>query len=247
MIEPRELGFDLGVEEDHLGWRKKIAHLLAERRVRELSLIGVDDVQEGLGGEQEELADRLGVHPAGEDGRADVEHLLRLLGRGKRLDALLVDPRFLLQSRDGLLERLQVSEDELGVDRLEILRRIDAALDVHDVGIGEGAQHLADRVGLADVRQELVAQPGALARTLDDAGDIDERHRRGEDPLRGEDLREYGETRVGHFHNTGVGLDGREGVIGSEDVVLRQRIEERGLADVREPDDADSESHERRS
>ena len=243
VVEAGELGLDLGVEEDDLGGCEQVAHLLPERRVREFGLIGVDDVQERLGSEEEELADGLGVHPRGEDRRAGVEDLLRLLGRREDLDAVLVDARFLLQARDGLLERLQVGEDELGVDRLEVFRRVDATFDVDDVRIGERAQHLADRVGLADVRQELIAEPGALARSLDDARDVDEGHGRGKDALRPEDLREYGEPRVGHLDDPRVRLDRRKGVVGGEDVVLRECIEERRLADVGETDDADGERH----
>src|SRR5207248_245063 len=44
-----------------------------------------------------------------------------------------------------------------------------------------------------------------------------------------------------------VRLDRREGVVGREHLGLRQRVEERRLADVGEPDDADGESHGDRS
>ena len=57
-----------------------------------------------------------------------------------------------------LLDRLEVGQDELGVDRLDIARRIDPGVDVDDVVVVEGAHHLADGVGLADGGQELVAQ-----------------------------------------------------------------------------------------
>jgi hypothetical protein len=50
----------------------------------------------------------------------------------------------------------------------------DPPVDVHDVVVLEDPDHLADRVAVADVGQELVAQALALARALDDAGDVDE-------------------------------------------------------------------------
>ena len=46
-------------------------------------------------------------------------------------------------------------------------------------GVFEAAHHLDDRVDFADVREELVAEPFALARALDQAGDVDELDRRG--------------------------------------------------------------------
>ena len=56
-----------------------------------------------------------------------------------------------------------------------------------------------DRVGLADVREELVAEPLPLARALHDAGDVDERHRRGHDPLAVEELGERVSRASGRF------------------------------------------------
>ena len=60
--------------------------------------------------------------------------------------------------------------------------RVDPALDVDHVVVVEGSHHLADGVGLADGRQELVAQPLALRGAPHDPGDVDERHRGRHDP-----------------------------------------------------------------
>ena len=61
------------------------------------------------------------------------------------------------------------------MDCLDVAGRADPPLDVDDVRVAEGTDHLADRVGLADVGKELVPEAGALARALDYAGDVDER------------------------------------------------------------------------
>ena len=62
--------------------------------------------------------------------------------------------------------------------------RVDVAGDVDDFGVMEAADHVQDRVGLADVREELVAQAFALAGAFDDAGDVDELHGGGDDGVR---------------------------------------------------------------
>ena len=49
-----------------------------------------------------------------------------------------------------------------------------------DVGVLEAADDLDDRVDFADVGEELVAEPFALARALHQAGDVDELDRRRE-------------------------------------------------------------------
>ena len=94
-----------------------------------------------------------------------------------------------------LLERLHVGQDELGHDGLSIARGVDEIARVvglaHDVRVLEIANHLADGIALADVRQELVAQARALGGgTLDQAGDVDKLDRRGNDAARMHDVGE---------------------------------------------------------
>ena len=183
----------------------------------------------------------------GVEGVALLEHLLGGEGVLVRGLGLLLDPRLLLEARDGLLEGLQVGEDQLGVDRLDVRARRDLAVDVHHVAVLEGAHDLADGVGLADVGEELVAQPLPLGRAAHDAGDVDEGHRGREDLLAAEDLRQPREPLVGERDDAHVGVDRRERVVRREDVVLGQGVEHRRLADVRETDDSDLKCHEAES
>ena len=77
-----------------------------------------------------------------------------------------------------LSDGFQVGQHQLGVDRVDVADRVDGALDVDDVGVLEAADDVQDRVHLADVREELVAQPFAGAGAADDAGDVDHAQRR---------------------------------------------------------------------
>ena len=74
-----------------------------------------------------------------------------------------------LEAALGLLE---VGKDQLGFDDLDVGDGIHAALGVHDVGIAMRAHDVDDRVGLADVGQEAVAQALALVGAGDQAGDV---------------------------------------------------------------------------
>ena len=68
---------------------------------------------------------------------------------------------------------LEVGVDQLGLDRLDVAQRIDPALGVDDVRSSWCARTTcSDRVGLADVGQELVAEPLALVRARDEARDV---------------------------------------------------------------------------
>lgn len=71
-------------------------------------------------------------------------------GRGARLD--------------DLLDAFEVLGAQLRVDDLHVVHGVDAVLDVRDVGVLEGAQHVEDAVDGRDVAQERVAQALALRR-----------------------------------------------------------------------------------
>jgi GAF domain-containing protein len=111
-------------------------------------------------------------------------------------------------------------------------------------GAGEHPDDLADRVGLADVGEELVAEALALGGALDDAGDVQEVHRRRDDLLRVEQLGQCRQPRVRHADHPDVRLDRGEGVVRREDVVLRQCVEKSRLAHVGQADDADLQTHD---
>ena len=147
----------------------------------ELGVVDVEHVDERLGGQQVQLAQRLEVEAGRRRRVAPALSTLERLARPRRpWWRLPLASRTSFSSRGSAFStRLQVGQDQLGVDRLDVVGRVDPAVDVGDVGVLEHPDHLADRVGLADVGQELVAQTLPLGGALDDAGDVDEGDRRG--------------------------------------------------------------------
>jgi hypothetical protein len=103
-----------------------------------------------------QIAQRPGGKPRPEYGAPGFENRAGLLdGRYDRRLALL-DARFFLHPGQCPFNRLEVGEDQLRVHRLDVVARGDLAVDMDDVRIVEDADDLADRVCLADVREELV-------------------------------------------------------------------------------------------
>ena len=156
---------------------------------------------------------------------------------------VLVVARLLFQPRDRALESLHVGEDQFGFNDLDIGSGVDVAVDVHDVVVIEDPDDLTDRVALADVGQELVAQAGALRGALDDAGDVDEGHRCRDDAFGSEHLGQPGQPGVGQRNHTLIGLDGGEGVVGRQYIVAGQRIEQGRFSDVGQTDDSQAQAH----
>ena len=224
----------------------------AQVLVGQLVLVDVEDVEERLGGEQVQLAQRR-RGPSAAPAKSVVPLVRGASAPRCGLDdgelvLVLLGPRLLLQARQRLLDRLEVGEDQLGVDRLDVARRGDLAVDVGDVRIVEDADDLADRVGLADVGQELVAQALPLGGAPHDARRC-RRTRMVAGTIFGEPKisASSSQARVGHADHADVGLDRRERVVRRQRVVLGQRVEQGGLADVRQPDDSDGEAHGRQS
>ena len=144
------------------------------------------------------------------------------------------------------LQAVEIGEHQLGLDRLDVGDRVDAALHMGDVAVLEAAHHMGDGVDLADVGEELVAEPLALRGAAHEAGDVDEGEP-GRHDLHGlGELRQRVEARIGHRDLADIGLDGAEGIIGRLRRRRRgQRIEQRRFADVRQADDAAFETHGR--
>ena len=72
---------------------------------------------------------------------------------------------FVWRSR-AFLHRVEIGEDQFGVDDLDVAHRIDRARDVMNVRVLETAHDLHDGVHLADVGEELVAEAFALRSRL---------------------------------------------------------------------------------
>ena len=154
--------------------------------------------------------------------------------------------RLLLDAVVALLQLLHVGKDKLGLNHLGVAHGIDrrrlvaAFLDMDDVVVLEAPDDVKYRVALADVREELVAKPLALGRTLDETGDVGELDRRAYYLLRAYDLRKRLKPRVCDFDNGGVGLDRAERVVLCRRLLLLgKRVEQCGLADIGQPDDSD--------
>ena len=158
-----------------------------------------------------------------------------LLGHGDLVERLGL-LRHPLEPALGLFE---VGEQQLGLDRLDVRERIDAAVGVHDARVVVHAHHVQDRVGLADVGEELVAEPLALVGPADQAGDVVELDRLVHDRPGADGRGHAVEPLVRDADHRHVRLDRGERVVGRLRPGPGERVEERGLAGVREPDDAD--------
>ena len=73
----------------------------------------------------------------------------------------------------GFLNCRQVGQTQFSLDHLDVGDRVHLAGHVNHVVVHKAAHHIDDSVGLADVRQKLVAQTFAGAGAGHQAGDVD--------------------------------------------------------------------------
>src|SRR5688572_13784033 len=97
---------------------------------------------------------------------------------------------------------------------------------------------MGDGVGLADVGEELVAEAFALRGARHQTRDVDELDHGRYGLLRLFDAGDRVKARVGDRHDADIWLDGAERIVLGRDAGLGERVEQGGLADVRQPDDA---------
>ena len=215
------------------------------------SLVDVGYVEHRLGGQEVERTEL----PALVLGHGDVagrpaggERLVDGLQHGQACLGLLVAAARALGRGLALpLDAFQVGDQQLGLHGLGVADRVDARLDMGHVAF-EAAQNMGDGVDLADVREELVAEPLAFGGAAHQAGDIDELQKRGRRLWRFGGRGDARQPPVGHRHPAHVGLDGAEREISRRrGRGFGHRVEQGGLAHVGQADDAAGEAHVSRS
>lgn len=215
--------------------------------IRKAVLVHVRGVDDGL--EAQKIGGRDEFSVVGRNlERARALARVEVLGqRGKELDLvqeLLVALGHLRRLFDAAVDHLKVGHDELQVDRLNVAEGIDGDVrarvghDVHDVLIVEAAHDVDNGVRAADVLEELVAEARTLARALDEARDVDKFDDGGSLLLGVVHLGELIEALIGNGHHADVRLNGAEGVVGAFRARVGDRVEESGLADIRQSDDS---------
>ena len=147
---------------------------------------------------------------------------------------------------DAAFDTFKVRKHQLRFNRLGVRYGIDTAFDMGDVIVLEAAQHMHDGIHLADIRQELVAQPLPARGAAHEAGNVHEVDAGRDDFLRTCDLGNLVLARIGNRHFAGVRLNGAERIVcGLCGGRFGQRVEKRRLANIWQTDDAAFETHDR--
>ena len=105
---------------------------------------------------------------------------------------------------------------------------------MHDVAIVKAAQHMDDSVTLADVAQELVAQPFALTGTFHQSCNINNVAHSGHNPARMHQLSQFGESFIGHTHLSELRVNCTKRKVCRLCLSTRQTVEKRRFAHVRQ-------------
>lgn len=240
-VEAGDLLFDLGADGDDAGalFGGVFADDLDVRIVEGGDVVFTDvaDVEHFFAGEEVVLGgDGLffGSEFEGAEGEVLVEVLHGFFKEVDRGLELFAGFGLLFDFGEGVFGHLKVGEDELKGDHFDVVEGIDSACDVDDVGIFKAADDLDNGVGVADVREELVAEPFSLGGAFDKTCDVDETDGGRDDlfalGLVGEDL----EAGVGEVDNADVRVDGAKGVVFRGDLFACDCVEEGRFADVGE-------------
>ena len=123
------------------------------------------------------------------------------------------------------------------------MERVDTTGYMDHFGVGEAAHDVEYGVGLANVREELVAETFTLAGAFDDTRDVDELHRGGNNGV-GLDHRDDAiHARIGHGNNADVGIDGAEGIVRRWSLGGCEGVEDSRFSHVGEADNSAVQRH----
>ena len=237
----RSFGFELHRQRHDLGTGEFLAHRSSDRCfVADLILTNVEHGHDRLVGEEEELleiaacvvVEASSVERRPLPQRVDdlVEQVDRALQRGVALEHALG----LVPSLFGTCE---IGERQFDLDHPQVLEGI---LRPRDVVVAERPQDEHDRVDLANVAEEGVAESFALARTFDEPADVGELHGGVNRLLALRHLAEGVEAVVGHLGDTDIGVGRGEGIGRCVGAASGKRVVQRGLARVGETDEPET-------
>jgi len=171
---------------------------------------------------------------------------LERLAEHARHDLRLLVPAgaFLGRGRDTLFQAFEVRQHQLSLDHFGVGDGIDLVRDVLDIVVLEAAKDMHNRVNLANIAEELVAQPFALARAFHETGDVDERQLGRHDLGRLGDRGNLVEPFIGNCDLAHIRLDRAERIVGGlRGLRFGEGVEQRRLADVGQADDSAAETH----
>lgn len=204
-----------GIDKNRFVWYNEVSELFLQARVSEAFFVHIEHIDDGLVGEKGDIV---------------VGGVFFAFGG---------------EAGAGLL----VGELQFEVDDVDVVLGLPhdvglgGAVGTNDIGVGKGADDVADGLALADVGEELIAETLTLARASDEAGDVD-KFDSGRDGLGGViELGEVVEAGVRDGDDTDIGLDGGKGIVSCESAGAGEGVKEGGFADIREADDSDFEIH----
>ncbi|BAI64405.1 UDP-N-acetylglucosamine enolpyruvyl transferase [Rothia mucilaginosa DY-18] len=239
-----QISLQLRIQEHSLSRRHHVTQLLLLLLRRQNALIRVEHVNERLSSQQVQLLQvsqlQLRILRTRNDGVTILQDLLRSLISLQLSGVTLLNLHSLLQTRNSVLQSLQVSQNQLSVNGLHIGGGVDLAVHVNDVRVIKRTHHLRDSVRLTNVREELVTQALTLRSALHNTRNINERNSRRQNTLRTKNLSQTVQTRIRQVHHAHVRVNGRERVVSRQHSVAGQSVEQGGLAHVRQANNADS-------
>ncbi len=139
-----------------------------------------------------------------------LEAAQRVRLRGKRLIPALGG---LERTVDLAVDNIDIGENKFKPDRFDIAARADLAVDMDDFAVLKAAHDVDDRIDLADVRKELVAQPLALGRAAHKPRDIDKLDNSGREFIGIVQFGERVKAAVRDSDHADIRLDGAERIV----------------------------------
>ena len=137
-----------------------------------------------------------------------------------------------------LLQNFQICEDEFQIDGFNIPDRVYAAVHMDDIRVFKAAHDMDNRIALADVCKELVAESLTLRRALDESCNVDELNDRRCDLLCMIQIAKQLQPLIRHRHNPDVRVDCAERIVCSLCPGFRQGIKQSTLSNIRKSDDS---------
>ena len=135
-------------------------------------------------------------------------------------------------AQQGFFGCAQIGQSKFSVNHFNVGNRVNFTRDVNHVVIVKATHHVCNRIGFANIGEELIAQTFAFGRTCDQARNIDKLHRSKLHALWFDNFSQRIHARIGHFDHADIRLNRTKRVVFSRNTRFGQGVKKSGFADV---------------
>ena len=141
-------------------------------------------------------------------------------------------------AQQGFFGCAQIGQSKFSVNHFNVRNRVNFTRDMNHVVIVKTTHHVCNRIGFANIGEELIAQTFAFGRTCDQTRNINKLNCGKLHALGFDNFSQRIHARIRHFDHADIRLDGAKWVVLRRNACFGQGVKKSGFANIGQTNDA---------